>query len=359
MAVFLSPGLAKAWHSLADWALEVGDASMADASDATTFKPVQEELEVLQSVVAGSGLEPAEWASLVDLVHRVKLGPGDGVGVDDVMAKALNDLPFSVANVDLVVQFWKGVRARGVFYHQLAFDSYCQFLSKVGFEAAEKIVSATLKATGLVVKYVYDLGHSPWRPYQVALEAIPTGHWRKIVPQLFSRLNHPARLVRTTISSLLCTIAADYPHLIIYPAVVGSMSRDKVSVATSNGQEDEGLDEGSGQVPEQLQSAHAQIVDFMSKSTSGANSIGQVTKVVFELQRISLLWDELWVGRLQQYSGEIGRRVKRMEDEVKKLADNKDLCQEEKDTLVKEKYNIVFKPILFILDKVWQRVEYF
>lgn len=132
----------------------------------------------------------------------------------------------------------------------------------------------------------------------------------------------------------------------------------QVSLATSptaaeaqaTGEEEKGEDLAEKE-PEVLQSAHAQIVDFMCKSVSG-EAIGQVTKVVFELQRISLLWDELWVGRLQQYSGEIGRRVKRMEDEVKKLADNKDLSQAEKDTLVKEKYNIVFKPMLFILEKV-------
>ena len=41
-----------------------------------------------------------------------------------------------------------------------------------------------------------------------------------------------------------------------------------------------------------------------------------------------------------------------MDDEVKKLAENEDLTQEEKENLVKEKYNIVFKPMLFILDKV-------
>ena len=41
-----------------------------------------------------------------------------------------------------------------------------------------------------------------------------------------------------------------------------------------------------------------------------------------------------------------------MEDEVKKLAENEDLTQTEKDNLVKEKYNIVFKPMLFILEKV-------
>ena len=80
----------------------------------------------------------------------------------------------------------------------------------------------------------------------------------------------------------------------------------QVSLATSSNtgdaeDEDEGLAKDEATIiPEQLQSAHAQIVDYMLKSVS-ADAIGQVTKVVFELQRISLLWDELWLGRLQQY----------------------------------------------------------
>ena len=52
----------------------------------------------------------------------------------------------------------------------------------------------------------------------------PTLPWRSIVPQLFSRLNHPEPYVRRSITELLCRIATDTPHLIVYPAVVGSQT---------------------------------------------------------------------------------------------------------------------------------------
>ncbi len=42
-----------------------------------------------------------------------------------------------------------------------------------------------------------------------------------IIPQLFSRLNHPESYVRQSVSELLCRVAQDAPHLIVYPAVVG------------------------------------------------------------------------------------------------------------------------------------------
>lgn len=45
-----------------------------------------------------------------------------------------------------------------------------------------------------------------------------------IIPQLFSRLNHPEAYIRQSICSLLCRVAQDSPHLVLYPAIVGSIS---------------------------------------------------------------------------------------------------------------------------------------
>ena len=77
----------------------------------------------------------------------------------------------------------------------------------------------------------------------------------------------------------------------------------------------------------------------------------QVRRMVLELQRISLLWDELWIGTIQQYGTEINRRVKKMDDEVRRLNVNQNLSEEEKKTLAKDKYNIVFRPLLYIFEQ--------
>ena len=42
-----------------------------------------------------------------------------------------------------------------------------------------------------------------------------------IIPQLFSRLNHPEEYVRKGVTELLCRVSKDSPHLILYPATVG------------------------------------------------------------------------------------------------------------------------------------------
>jgi hypothetical protein len=55
-----------------------------------------------------------------------------------------------------------------------------------------------------------------------------------IIPQLFSRLNHPEPYVRQSVSELLCRVALDAPHLIVYPAVVGySSGKDFVKEDTN------------------------------------------------------------------------------------------------------------------------------
>ncbi len=46
-----------------------------------------------------------------------------------------------------------------------------------------------------------------------------------IIPQLFSRLNHPEANVRQSVSDLLCRVGKDSPHYIIYPAIVGVAKR--------------------------------------------------------------------------------------------------------------------------------------
>ncbi len=71
-----------------------------------------------------------------------------------------------------------------------------------------------------------------------------------------------------------------------------------------------------------------------------------------ELQRISLLWDELWLGTLMQYSHDVARRIKRMEEEARRLEMNNTLSAQEKKLLVLDKYNIVFRPLIYVLEKI-------
>jgi len=60
--------------------------------------------------------------------------------------------------------------------------------------------------------------------------------------------------------------------------------------------------------------------------TSGSQvTVPQVQQLVGELRRVTLLWDELWLGVLQQQHMHVLRRVQQLEDEVKRVQNNNTL----------------------------------
>ena len=56
-----------------------------------------------------------------------------------------------------------------------------------------------------------------------------------IIPQLFSRLNHPENNVRQSVSDLLCRVGHDSPHFIIYPAIVGASRKAEKKTESVSG----------------------------------------------------------------------------------------------------------------------------
>ena len=59
-----------------------------------------------------------------------------------------------------------------------------------------------------------------------------------IIPQLFSRLNHPENNVRQSVSDLLCRVGQDSPHFIIYPAIVGASRKAEKKTESVSGEEE-------------------------------------------------------------------------------------------------------------------------
>jgi PI-3-kinase-related kinase SMG-1 len=90
-------------------------------------------------------------------------------------------------------------------------------------------VNATLRLLRLMVKHAWELR----AVLEEGLANTPTLPWKGIIPQLFSRLNHPETYVRRSIQELLCRVAQDSPHLIVYPAIVGGSSVTHASTDSS------------------------------------------------------------------------------------------------------------------------------
>ncbi|CAF2089040.1 unnamed protein product, partial [Rotaria magnacalcarata] len=64
--------------------------------------------------------------------------------------------------------------------------------------------------------------------FETNLLNLPTIAWKRLIPQLFSRLNHPSSFVRDYVTNLLIGIAKDFPQLIPYSVVVGITDDSKM-----------------------------------------------------------------------------------------------------------------------------------
>ena len=73
--------------------------------------------------------------------------------------------------------------------------------------------------------------------------------------------------------------------------------------------------------------------------------IQEVQLLVSELRRITVLWDELWLGTLNQHSGNISKVITQLEHEVEKVEKNDMLSEEQKKNIIKEKHKTVLKPV--------------
>nr|NVI76403.1 no-on-and-no-off transient C [Cucujiformia] len=159
-----------------------------------------------------------------------------------------------------------------------------------------------------------------------------------------------------------------------FPAVVGAleggvkfnfsdikMPKDCLSQEIENNDDDDDLNENEDdendndesdveEVTSSLQSSFKIMVDTLSKQDP--DTISQVQLLVKELRRITLLWDELWLGTLLQHNSEINKRQHQLEYEIEKVTDNPNLADEEKISLIAEKHRIIIKPIIFILEQL-------
>ncbi|KAL4659048.1 serine/threonine-protein kinase SMG1 isoform X1 [Arapaima gigas] len=241
------------------------------------------------------------------------------------------------------------------------------------------IVMATLRLLRLLVKHAGELREG----LELGLASTPTAPWRGIIPQLFSRLNHPEAYIRQSICSLLCRVAHDSPHLVLYPAIVGSISLGGEAQAAGNKlpsalptfldniqgealceggseagsrpasqQSDKGEELGVCTSEDQamMQDCYSKIVDKLS--SANPTMVLQVQLLVGELRRITLLWDELWLGVLQQQHMHVLRRIQQLEDEVKRVQTNNTLRKEEKMAIMREKHSALMRPVVFALDHV-------
>ncbi|XP_071393422.1 serine/threonine-protein kinase SMG1 [Centroberyx affinis] len=410
-----APEVAKSWAALASWAYRWGRKVVDNASqgegvpllcgekkEIEELLPVSTSEEDKDAIFSILGQAMCRPAGIQDEDMALQQDDEEDDMVDVIWRQLLASCPWLGEAGQLVtdglIHVWRRVVDRIFSLYRVSCRAYFTFLKLNAGQVPideddpklllsnqnskqsndDVIVMATLRLLRLLVKHAGELREG----LELGLASTPTAPWRGIIPQLFSRLNHPEAYIRQSICSLLCRVAQDSPHLVLYPAIVGSLSLGGEAQNTGSklppalptfldnmqgeglGEEDDEQPESSGQggATEELAALcssqdQAMMHDCYSKiveklSSANPTMVLQVQQLVGELRRVTLLWDELWLGVLQQQHMHVLRRIQQLEDEVKRVQNNNTLRRDEKIAIMREKHSALMRPVVFALDHV-------
>ncbi|XP_076263990.1 serine/threonine-protein kinase Smg1 isoform X2 [Rhynchophorus ferrugineus] len=373
-------GLAKSWNAFGTWCYRWGKKIVDHSSDIKNKLSEEHCVEIRALLPFETPEEDFTKIFLILSQTRAIIDEEDidsnEINTSDMIQAQLQTVGAlknaSEEQLRSLVQIWKNTQKRIYNYYALSAEAYFKYLHLVtGTDNYSRstectTITVTLRLLRLIVKYALELQNI----LEEGLQKTPTQPWKVIIPQLFSRLNHPENYVRHRVSDLLCRVAEDAPQLITFPAVVGaleggvkfefgdiklpkdclSQNNDDIEENDLENEEDNYESDNDEGVDNSLQACFKTMVDTLSKQDP--ETISQVQTLVKELRRITLLWDELWLGTLAQHQSEISKRQYQLEYEIEKVNENINLTKEEKSSLIAEKHRIIIKPIIFVLEQL-------
>lgn len=232
----LAPELNKIWSTLANWCYRWGR-KMVESK--TSGHPRTIDSNSIMEIVPDA--QAVDIENILTVLNEQQIiggeeediGPNESSSTEIIetqlrMVPLLRDRKSDVING--IIKLWKQTH-RDVFkYYEMCASAYFKFLlisqpssstpstTSVSNDGNSSVVIATLRLLRLIVKHALALQEV----LEEGLASTPSDPWKVIIPQLFSRLNHHEPYVRKRVSELLCRVAKDSPHLIIFPTVVGS-----------------------------------------------------------------------------------------------------------------------------------------
>ncbi|CAF1174376.1 unnamed protein product [Didymodactylos carnosus] len=389
----MCPSLAKSWFSFADFCYTWGKQLLTSQTQLSQVEirqkiqkvlpqelPTEEVNEIYRIITSSSVNEDDDLETTTDeqtLLESQRTS----------LSKACSLLTKRKDLLDKIISFHPFYDKRRYFLLDQACRSYFTYLKlsnytddansttikpiRIVYDDDASNVLVTLRLLRVLVRYPQQMKET----FENGLKNMPTVSWKRIIPQLFSRLNHADSIVRDCVTNLLCRIAKDFPQLLLYPVVVGTtdggrsktttktMFGPATSTLTSRGGDDGGSDddnsdnvtdeniqEGEGTLA--MDNSFRLLFDILSETNS--HVVSQVKLFVYELRRITVLWEELWLGTLTQLQEEIGRRVDNLKDELQRLETMSHLTKDEKEFIIKEKQDVVFKSFLTVLETINQ-----
>ncbi|XP_057787544.1 uncharacterized protein LOC131004800 isoform X2 [Salvia miltiorrhiza] len=238
-----------------------------------------------------------------------------------------------------LVDVWWSLRKRRVSLFGQAAQAFINYLSCSSFKSSDcqstwhdvelkyKDVSYTLRATLYVLDILVNYGVELQDNLEPALSKVPLLPWQEIAPQLFARLSsHPEKVVRKQLESLLAMLAKHSPWSLVYPTLVDANSPEKGP-------------------SEELQ----RILAYLKKLYP--NLVHDAQLIIKELENVTVLWEELWLGTLQDLHPDVMRRISLLKEEAARIAESTTLTHGQKNKINAAKYSAMMAPIVVVLER--------
>ncbi|KAI8144500.1 hypothetical protein BJV82DRAFT_537101 [Fennellomyces sp. T-0311] len=212
---------------------------------------------------------------------------------------------------------------------QTSVTAYFQYLSLgENYNENEKrstsmVMTATLRLLRMLVKYSDALQSV----FFGNIEQVSIEPWKKIIPQLFARLNHPSSVVQKVIGQLLDRICDEYPREIIYDIIVSSSS------SKTNRESKAVLNTIANRMMERN--------EILWLSTQ---------RMAEELEKITVLWEEKWSYKISSLALNAIEQFTKLDQEIVRLESSHKDGQIDKPFF--ESYDNVMKFIISSIDKL-------
>lgn len=145
-----------------------------------------------------------------------------------------------------------------------------------------------LRILRIFVRY----GHLFEKIFAEGFASTPLHIWKALIPQLFARLGHHSKFVHEQLSQLLINLSRKYPDDVLFPSISGETKEQK-----------------------EAQTIKMVAADMKSRNPARFNS---AKKVVSDLLRVAVLWEEEWIELLQLSIKKLTSRFIKIREDIKK-----------------------------------------
>ncbi|KAI8852505.1 hypothetical protein BC829DRAFT_414483 [Chytridium lagenaria] len=301
------------WESTAEWG------SIKNHRDCPFYSLVPSETLLYYAATLNSHTK--HWFQFSNVQYNIAEGVVGRLLDKSHAAAVLNISLESSAPSSMIMRLREWVRDK----YEIAATGFTKIL-QTDEAASEQSLTSRLRLLRILTHRVVFLSASTFKE----IKKIPSNQWLRILPQIFSLLSHSSTTVSSWAAETLEAIANDNAAPLVYPTVVGLLSpKLKLKESTLN--------------------TYSRLYNVVKNMTSD-RFVVDLERVVFEFQRITVLWEELWFNLLSRMHSDLLRRYDRCKKEFKRIDESLMMSSLPQDLNKLETFRIMYRPIVYTIN---------